>query len=298
MPPHTRQRLAFILLWVTPALWSSNYLIARASHEVIAPHLLALGRWSLALLLMLPFTWRGLVSGFAHWRHEWKQLLVLGGLGMWICGAFVYIGGHTTSATNIGLIYAATPIGISIASTWLLHERMTWLQRLAVLPALAGVLFVIAKGELANLLGVRFTVGDGWIVVAAVSWIAYSILLQRWKSALGTMERIAAVTLGGLVVLLPFTLIEALVTPPLPFTAKAGWLIVAAAVMPGFFSYQAYGFMLRELGASRAGMVTYLAPVYAAFTAWLVLGEPPRAYHAAGALLILPSIYLATRPRA
>jgi drug/metabolite transporter (DMT)-like permease len=39
----------------------------------------------------------------------------------------------------------------------------------------------------------------------------------------------------------------------------------------------------------------YLAPVYAAFTAWALLGEAPRWYHAVGAALILPAIYLATR---
>jgi drug/metabolite transporter (DMT)-like permease len=53
--------------------------------------------------------------------------------------------------------------------------------------------------------------------------------------------------------------------------------------------------MLRELGVARAGLVMYLAPVYAALSAWLLLGETPRWYHAAGAALILPSIYLATR---
>jgi drug/metabolite transporter (DMT)-like permease len=55
--------------------------------------------------------------------------------------------------------------------------------------------------------------------------------------------------------------------------------------------------MLRELGAVRAGLVMYLAPIYAALSAWAVLGEAPRWYHALGAALIPPSIYLATRSR-
>ena len=52
----------------------------------------------------------------------------------------------------------------------------------------------------------------------------------------------------------------------------------------------------RELGASRTALLLYLAPVYGALGAWAVLGEPPGWYHAAGAALILPSIWLATRP--
>ena len=100
---------------------------------------------------------------------------------------------------------------------------------------------------------------------------------------------------GGLLVLLPFTVLEALWQPGPPFSAKALWLIVLAGLLPGFFSYQAYGYMLRELGAARSSLVMYLSPVYAAFTAWVLLGEAPKAYHAVGAALILPAIWLATR---
>jgi drug/metabolite transporter (DMT)-like permease len=295
LKPARRQRIAQLLLWITPALWSSNYIIARASDGVIAPHALALGRWTLALALLLPLSAGALIAGFAQWRREWKQMLVLGVLGMWICGAFVYVGAHTTSAINIGLIYAATPVAIAFASTQLLHERVSAWQRAGMALALCGVIFVIAKGDLANLRAVRFTVGDLWILAAATSWVAYTVLLQRWPSALGPTPRLAAITLGGVLVLLPFTALEAVFQPGPGFSGKALALVVLAGLLPGFFSYQAYGYMLRELGAARSSLVMYLAPVYAAFTAWALLGEAPRWYHAVGAALILPAIWLATR---
>jgi drug/metabolite transporter (DMT)-like permease len=295
LAPHHRQRLALALLWITPALWSSNYIVARAADGVIAPHALALGRWALAFALMLPFVGGALVATFATWRHEWKQLLALGALGMWICGAFVYIGARTTDAVNIGLIYAATPVAIALAGTRLLHERVSAAQRLGMALALCGVLLVIAKGRPGNLLAVRVTVGDAWIVAAALSWVAYTVLLQRWRTTLVPSARLAAIMLGGLLVLMPFTLAEAWLSPGPPLGTRALGLIVLAALLPGLFSYQAYAYMLRELGVARAGLVMYLAPVYAALSAWLLLGETPRWYHAAGAALILPSIYLATR---
>jgi drug/metabolite transporter (DMT)-like permease len=295
LKPSRRQRIAQGLLWITPALWSSNYIIARAADGVIAPHALALGRWTLALLLMLPLSGAALVAGFAQWRHEWKRMLVLGALGMWICGAFVYQGAHTTSAINIGLIYATTPVAIAFASTRLLGERVGAWQRTGMALALAGVVYVIAKGQVANLRTVRFTAGDLWIVAAAVSWVAYTVLLQRWKSALGPVPRLAAIIAGGVLVLLPLAALEAALQPGPAIGAKALGLMLLAALLPGFFSYQAYAYMLRELGASRSALVMYLAPVYAAGTAWVLLGEAPKAYHAVGAALILPAIWLATR---
>jgi drug/metabolite transporter (DMT)-like permease len=284
-----------LLLWVVPGLWSCNYLIARLSQGVVAPHALALGRWAMALALLLPFVWRELHAGGMPWRREWKQLLALGALGMWICGAFVYLGGQTTSATNIALIYAVTPVTIAVVGVWMLHERMSVAQRVAVLFALAGVLLVIAKGDLRNLLAVRFTVGDGWIVAAAVSWTAYSVLLKRWPSVLGPGARLAAVIAGGVLILVPFTALEARLQPTPPLTPAAWGLMLLAAVVPGVLSYGAYSYLQRELGAARTALMLYLAPVYGALLAWWVLGEAPGWHHLAGAALILPSIALATR---
>ena len=58
------QRWAHVLLWILPALWSSNYIIARAANGVVAPHVLAIGRWSVAFALMLPFVGRAVISAW------------------------------------------------------------------------------------------------------------------------------------------------------------------------------------------------------------------------------------------
>ena len=42
--------------------------------------------------------------------REWKRYRVLAALGMWICGAWLYIGGRTTAAINISLICSIAPV--------------------------------------------------------------------------------------------------------------------------------------------------------------------------------------------
>ena len=289
---------ARVLLWVVPLLWSSNYLIARLGDGVIAPHALALGRWALAALILLPWLGRGLWARRDVVRREWQQLLVLGFLGMYICGAWVYLAGRSTTSTNIALIYAATPMAIVAASSLLLHERMSRAQWAGVALALLGLLFVVAKGDPARLMAVQLVAGDGWITAAAASWTAYSVLLKRWPSALGPGERLVAIIFGGLVVLLPTTVLEAMLTTTPTFGWGAAGLVLLAAVVPGVLSYGAYSYLQRELGASRTAMMLYLAPVYGALLAWAVLGEVPGWYHVVGAAMILPSIWLATRNQA
>ena len=286
---------ARVLLWLVPLLWSSNYIIARLGDGLIAPHALALGRWAVAAAILLPWMGRGLWAQRAVVRREWLHLLILGFFGMYICGAWVYVAGRTTTSTNIALIYAVTPMAIAAASSMLLHEKLSRAQWAGVVLALLGLLFVIAKGDPARLLAVQFVAGDAWIVATAASWTAYSVLLKRWPSALGPGERLVAIIGGGLLVLLPTTVLEAALTVTPPFGWGAAALVLLAAVLPGVLSYGAYSYLQRELGASRTAMMLYLAPVYGALLAWLVLGEVPGWYHLAGAAMILPSIWLASR---
>jgi drug/metabolite transporter (DMT)-like permease len=286
---------ARVLLLVVPALWSTNYLIARLADGVIGPHALAAGRWLLAFLLMLPFVWRPLRQAAGAWRREWPHLLVLGFLGMYVCGAWVYQAGHSTSSTNIALIYAITPVSIAVASARLLHEPLRPAQRWALALALAGTVFVITRGDWRVLSGFQLAAGDLWIMAAAASWTAYSVLLRYWPSQLSPAVRLVAIIAGGLVWLLPGAALESWLTPQ-PVPGPSAWgLVVLTALVPGVLSYGAYSLLQRELGAARTALMLYLAPLYGAIGAWWVLGERPGWHHLVGAALILPSIALATR---
>jgi drug/metabolite transporter (DMT)-like permease len=287
---------ARVLLWLVPGLWASNYIIARSADGVISPHLLATGRWLLAALLMLlvlgPKRWRGLALA---WREEWRQLLVLGALGMWICGAWLYQGARTTSAANIALLYSVTPVAIAALGARLLKERLSAYQVWGAGLALLGVLFVITQGDLSRLLRVRFSVGDLWVLACAAAWTAYSVLLRHWPSRLEPGVRLVAIILGGLLPLVVGSVVELVLDPGPPLGAKALTLVALAAVLPGALSYVAFSYLQRELGVARTALMMYLAPIYGALLGWLLLGERPGWYHLVGAALILPSIALATQ---
>ena len=295
-PSHgNRHRLALALLFIAPALWAVNYLVARSAPGVIEPHLLASLRWLMAAVLFSLGNWRELRAHRTQIFQDWKHYVVLGALGMWICGAWVYIGGRTTVAVNIALIYAISPVLTVAASALWLKERITTIQLCGVLVALAGVLHVILKGQWKYLTAVQFVPGDGWVLAAAVSWAAYSLLLKKWHSSLSASARLSVISLSGVMVMLPFTIIEA-IQNPLPVLTLPGFgLALTAAVIPGYGAYLAFSVMQRELGAARVSVMLYLGPIYAAVIAWAVLGEPLRLHHYVGMALVLPGIYLVNR---
>jgi drug/metabolite transporter (DMT)-like permease len=292
--PGERQ-IALALVFIAPALWSVNYLVARWAPGVIAPHMLALARWAVAVLLLGAFCWREIAAKRRDVAAEGWHFLVLGALGMWICGAFVYVGARHTSAVNIGLLYAMSPVLIALGSSIWLRERFGSWQWLGVALALGGLVHILIRGHWNALAAVRINPGDLWIAVAVVSWAAYSLLLRAWPSAFGALARLTLIACGGVIVLLPFTLWEALYWLPSTLSWKSAGLVLAAALLPGAAAYGAYSFMQRVLGAARVGMVLYLGPIYSAVIAWLVLGERIEAFHLVGALSILLGIWLSTR---
>jgi drug/metabolite transporter (DMT)-like permease len=258
--------------------------------------MLALGRWALAGLIV------GFIARSELWRERRStlahagQYLVLGALGMLVCGAWVYEGAQTTSAMNIALIYAASPVLIALAAVLWLGERFSWRQGLGVLIAMSGVFHVVVKGQWHTLGQVQWIAGDGWIVLAMVSWAGFALLQKKWPSPLGATARLAAICAGGVLVLLPFAAWEWHQASTPAWSWQATLLVVVAGLVPGVGAYWAYGFCQKVLGASRVTASLYLGPLYGGLTAWAVLGETLGWHHVAGAALILPGIYLASKP--
>ncbi len=293
--PESRQRLALASVWFTPVLWTVNYIVARSAPGVVAPHMLALGRWALAGALLV------FMARTELWRERraiavvWYEYIVLGALGMLVCGAWVYLGAKTTGAMNIALIYSASPVLIALGAVAWLGERFAPRQVLGGLLALAGVLHVIVKGQWMALANVQWVAGDAWIVLAMASWALYALLQKKWPSSLSATARLAATCLGGVLVLLPFAVWESGLASTPAWSRQATLLTVVAALLPGLGAYWLYGWSQKILGASRVAVMLYLGPLYVALAAWGVLNEPLGWHHLAGAALILPGVFLVTR---
>ncbi len=272
-----------------------NYVLARTAPGIISPHVLALGRWFLAGMILAFIARHELWRERASTLKAWPQYLVLGFLGMLICGAWVYWGGETTTALNIALIYAAAPVLITLGAVIGLKESFSFKQGLGVLIALVGVLHVVVKGQWAALSQVIWVMGDGLIVIAMMAWAAYALLLKKWQSPLSSTARLAATCMGGSIVLLPFALLEWFATPHAAWSNEATAMVIIAAIFPGVGAYWAYNFCQKNLGASRVATTLYLGPLYGGLVGWLMLNEGIGWHHAVGAAFILPGIYLASQ---
>jgi drug/metabolite transporter (DMT)-like permease len=288
-------RFAYALLFATPAFFATNMLTARYVGPSIPPAALSFLRWTLAVSILLPFVWRALHDHWPEITRNWRRFLVLGALGMGVCGAPVYLATHTTTAGNIGLIYSASPVMI-VTLAWLgWGERIVWLQAVGVAVSLAGVLTILARGEFATLLGLSFVTGDLLAVAAMVAWGFYSVYLRHWPSDMPVLPRFAVIAFFGALVNLPLWIGEMALGAMAPMTMFTFVVVLVLALVPALAAYLAYSKCVETLGPGRTGLLMYLVPVYTAGLGALLLGEQLYAFHAVGLVLILSGVWLGTR---
>ena len=125
-------------------------------------------------------------------------------MGCGVCGAFPFLAGETTTVTNMGIIYTSSPIFIILISSIFFGEKINSIKIIGLISCLMGVFAIIIKGDLNLLINLKLTIGDLWMLAAAVGWALYSIYLFYWKSKLPIFQRFALVAFFGSASLFPF----------------------------------------------------------------------------------------------
>ena len=172
---------------------ASNLVVARGGVEFVPPISLAFWRWTLVFIILLPFTYLSLRKNFKIIKNEYKKLFFLGAMGCGVCGAFPFLAGETTTVTNMGIIYTSSPIFIILISSIFFKEKINFIKIIGLISCLMGVFVIIIKGDLNLLINLKLTIGDLWMLAAAVGWALYSIYLFYWKSKLPIFQRFALV---------------------------------------------------------------------------------------------------------
>ena len=149
---------------------ASNLIVARAGVEYVPPISLAFWRWTVVVLLLLPITYSLLIKNSKIIKKEFKKLFFLGAMGCGVCGAFPFLAGETTTVTNMGIIYTSSPIFIIMISAIFFNEKINFVKIIGLVSCLIAVFAIIIKGDLNLLLNLNFTIGDLWMLAAAIGW--------------------------------------------------------------------------------------------------------------------------------
>ena len=274
---------------------ASNLVVARGGVEYVPPISLAFWRWTLVFVILLPFTYLSLRKNYKIIKNELKKLLFLGAMGCGVCGAFPFLAGKTTTVTNMGIIYTSSPIFIILISSFFFHEKINFTKIIGLISCLLGVFAIIIKGDLDLLINLNFTIGDLWMLAAAIGWALYSIYLFHWKSKLKIFQRFTLIAFFGALSLFPFYIGEELFFERTAFTNEFFMWIIFAAISPGIIAFTLYTVAQKKLGASLTGFTLYVFTIYGAIYGYFLFGEKLENYHLIGTVLVFIGEYLAKK---
>lgn len=281
------------LLVLAAFFWSTNMVVGRAAHELIPPIAFNFWRWLLALLILLPLTWRELLRQRRLILRHWRILGALALTGITAFHSAIYLGLSLSPAINGLLLFATSPLFFVLLAWLLAGERIGAAQALGILLSLAGAALVIARGDPAALLALRLAPGDLWLLAGVVLWALYSVLLRRRPERLPPLTLLAATVACALILLLPLYALELASGARLQVSAASVASLAYVALCPSVLAYVCWNRGVREVGAARAGVTLQLMPLFGALLAVIFLGEELAGYHWLGGALVMSGIMLA-----
>jgi drug/metabolite transporter (DMT)-like permease len=285
----------YLLLTLTSLFWAGNAVVGRAVADGIPPVALSQIRWTLALLILLPFAWRGLRREFALVRRHLWILMLLSVTGISVFNTMLYWSLHHTTVINATLMQSTGPLLIALWSWLLFREPLARRQLTGILVSLAGVAIVVSSGDLAQLLDLTLNIGDVAVIVAIGIYALYSALL-RTRPGLTPLSFLTVTIAMGTVLLAPLTIIESLGDADVAPLTLGAWLAIGyVALFPSILAYLCYNRGVQLIGANRSGPFLHLIPLFGALLAIVFLGERPGLYQGVGALLIVGGVVLASR---
>jgi len=210
-----------------------------------------------------------------------NQLLFLKGLSL-------------TYPIHASLLMLTTPILIIFIAAWVLKEKISSNKIAGLILGVAGAsVLVLAKTSTAP--GDNVILGDAMIIINAVSYTIYFILVKPLMYKYNAMVIIRWIFTIGLVMVLPFGWNEFIEIRWIDFNS-VDMLCMALLVITGtFLAYLFNIYGIKILGPAAAGFYIYTQPFFATAVAMIFLHEPLEFYKVIAAVLIFTGVYISNK---
>lgn len=204
----------------------------------------------------------------------------------------LFIKGLTlTTPIHAALLILATPVFILLIAFVLRTEKLSLLKISGLLFAIGGAALLILSRE-SSAIASNLIVGDVLVLINAVSYAFYFILVKPLMQKYKPLHVIRWVFTFGTIMMLPFCWSSFIETNWSSFTLYhfAGLIFVVLGAT--FFAYLFNIYGLQHLSASATGAYIYLQPLFSAMISIVFLKEEPALYKLLAALLIFGGVYL------
>ncbi|MDF9412124.1 DMT family transporter [Brevibacillus laterosporus] len=290
-------RIVYLIPLLATLLWGSNFLIGKNILHHVPPFTLSFLRWSFALLVLLPFTWKLLRENWEFYLRFWKEVVVMGFLGIALFTGLVYWGMEHTNTVNASLLSSLSPIFITVVAYFMLHERITSNQVIGILLSLLGVLWIVSKGHLGTFADIRLNNGDIVLILSNALMAIYSVMLRKTADKLPGLIGFTLIVFAGVITTVPLMMLELSYRPVQLFLWENLWSIAYLGIFSSVIAFFCWTKSVHFLGPTKASPFMNVVPVFATLFAVLFLREELLLSQIIGGVLVLLGVYWSSRPK-
>ncbi|ENJ5961741.1 DMT family transporter [Vibrio parahaemolyticus] len=280
--------MVYLLPFFTVMIWGGNSIVNKMAASTIEPSAMSFYRWFVAMVLLTPFCLPAVIKQRHVIRPYLTKLAFLALLGMVLNQSLGYYAGLTTTASNMALITSLVPLISVFLSVPLLGKSVSMLSIVGGVISLGGLAFMLGHGDVTYFLHQDMTQGDSLMLLAALVYAAYCVLLKRWKMPFNSLTLVYMQGFFSVIMLTPLWLSSEQLLPiqeALPLIAYAG---IAASIFAPLMWVKA----IDLIGADSSAMFMNLMPVVSVALASTLLGEEIHVYHIIGGLMVISGVIL------
>lgn len=268
------QNRKFFLLIITALAFAGSFVAAKYAVAELPPLATAFIRYFIASLFLTALIKK---YGGAGLKIDIKDfpLFFIAGFFSIVCYHYLFfVSLNYTAVANTSIINAFNPILMAVAAAAVIKERLSVKNYLGVIAAFLGVVILLSKGNINNVLALSFNKGDMLMCGATISIVFSSLSIKTLSKKYSSF----AITFHSFIIGTVILFFLALTENPLPQIAAMSmraWLsIIYMGVIASGVGLLFYNMGIKEFGPTKtSSLVNSITPVVTAALAWVFFGE-------------------------
>ncbi len=285
--------MIYAFLFLQQVIASTTHIFAKNLTFDLPPTTILLFRSFFAVIFFVLFL---IVKGqriFAIERKDVVPFLILGLLNIPLNQYLFFVSIKMTTASNVALAYALSPIFILLISIYFLKEEITLRKTLGIVIAFVGISLILFERGLE--FKSEYFIGNLVALLASLAWSVYStygkVLIIRYGSIYSTFIAM----LFGFLLYLPISFFHNDIAN-IPLIEPIHWLqIIYLAVFTSGIAYLIWYYAIKRLPASSVGVFNNLQPVFTTILAIIFLNQSISFIYIIGGLLVVGGVYAAQK---
>lgn len=263
----------YVLMLLVPLFWGGAFGAAKHVITEIPPMTAAAFRFGVAGIILLIITIARSEFKVRVIKERWVGIILMGISGILVYNAFFFIALKYTSAINGSLIMSSTPVFMTLGAVLFLKEKWSLRLGIGIGISLFGVVTVILKGSIQNLIMLSFNFGDLLFIGALIGWFTHGLLGKVVMKGTSPLLTTTLTTLVGSFFLFICSLFEE-GWGQIPHMSIQSWIeMIYMIVFASVLAFLLWNRGIHEIGASKASIFMNFVPIHATWIAILLYGS-------------------------